>query len=919
MTHSDKSDSENQGPAVHSEIEPFGSSLIGRDDILETLVETLATSETPLHSLTGPTGIGKSHLSAKIIDTLSSRDNSPFDTYYAFSAASSQSAEQLMFRLGSTVGAPLHLLENMAQLRDFLINHFTETSNLVVIDDLPELDDAALSFFTAIGEQAQTVFLLTTESSLKLDSIIEHNLEPLSEPAARRLYRNQINAARQDYELPDEQLDRLVELLDYRPLSIILAARRFPLLSPLEPDQRPQEQIKNLKSKTDADSPIGLEENLERMWELLSPIERLALVQLSLFEANWPLHAAEEVLDLSATGPRLNVSQVIQNLLTKGLLLVKTTRDAIAGRSTSRFRLMKAVRAFAWEKFQGLDSTNPTTVNFVDYWVDRTSKLGDQLESSPQLAARLFSREAADIFTTFEFALHDAPAKAARIADHISGFSQLGPFPRDSKAFFRASLKALRSAEGSSDPTLKSRLNYHMVRSTWADGDQPGLIERYRDVIEVAEKTEDITTLVNASIKLARAHSREGNSDDAIETLEYALDTCVELGHARLRGHLLLRLGSVYSKDRERLKAIESFERALTQFESASDPSGNTRTYLALCGEMICVHRNGEADHYLSKIDEQQLEEPGNLDLRLEFAILKGQLNLLRDKPERALRIIEDNAINLSYPRLSAIRYSLKLTKVIAQIGLNRYSDAEAIAKQITSNVSQDSPQTSPHLYAKGWALIAKWLDDDGDSGQESFQQLLDQAPRRLPFVRVLKKFRRAVELFDPGQLSDSKLEDVESIREAIKSSTEPTLNAETRSSLHSIMAAKLLGEQLNQRLEEHSALTLTVEQSQAAWFQVGSEEPVDISTRGAFKRVLQALVSIFDAEEESGLDKYELFEAGWPDDEDVSPQTASARVYHAISSLRDMGLEDILLRDDRGYYLDPGIKIKRDDNADEP
>ena len=49
---------------------------------------------------------------------------------------------------------------------------------------------------------------------------------------------------------------------------------------------------------------------------------------------------------------------------------------------------------------------------------------------------------------------------------------------------------------------------------------------------------------------------------------------------------------------------------------------------------------------------------------------------------------------------------------------------------------------------------------------------------------------------------------------------------------------------------------------------------------------------------------------AGWPG-EYVSEASGRARVYTAISSLRTLGLGDILLRGPDGYALDPRIAVE--------
>lgn len=87
-------------------------------------------------------------------------------------------------------------------------------------------------------------------------------------------------------------------------------------------------------------------------------------------------------------------------------------------------------------------------------------------------------------------------------------------------------------------------------------------------------------------------------------------------------------------------------------------------------------------------------------------------------------------------------------------------------------------------------------------------------------------------------------------------------------------------------------------------WFRVGAADPVDISRRAAQRRILAALLTA-----ESPLDIHAVVEAGWPG-ERLHPEAGRARAYTAIRSLRRFGLQDILVRIDDGYALDPAVPV---------
>lgn len=90
-----------------------------------------------------------------------------------------------------------------------------------------------------------------------------------------------------------------------------------------------------------------------------------------------------------------------------------------------------------------------------------------------------------------------------------------------------------------------------------------------------------------------------------------------------------------------------------------------------------------------------------------------------------------------------------------------------------------------------------------------------------------------------------------------------------------------------------------------AKWFELDGQARVNLSRRKAIRLILNAL-----AQQTSPLDVYDLFDLGWPG-QAIAPELAAERVYWAVRSLRQLGLQDILLTTDDGYVLHPDITIQ--------
>jgi hypothetical protein len=92
-------------------------------------------------------------------------------------------------------------------------------------------------------------------------------------------------------------------------------------------------------------------------------------------------------------------------------------------------------------------------------------------------------------------------------------------------------------------------------------------------------------------------------------------------------------------------------------------------------------------------------------------------------------------------------------------------------------------------------------------------------------------------------------------------------------------------------------------------WFRAPQGEVVELDRYGTARRLLVALASARRDAPGVPLSSEQLLKAGWPGE---NPSLASGRnrVYVAIAQLRSFGLRGVLVRDQGGYLLDPGVAI---------
>ena len=88
-------------------------------------------------------------------------------------------------------------------------------------------------------------------------------------------------------------------------------------------------------------------------------------------------------------------------------------------------------------------------------------------------------------------------------------------------------------------------------------------------------------------------------------------------------------------------------------------------------------------------------------------------------------------------------------------------------------------------------------------------------------------------------------------------------------------------------------------------WFQAPGREKVLLGRRRSLRLVLCRLLEEHTARPGAALTVDALLEAGWPG-ERVLPHAGAARVYVAVSTLRKLGLREVLVSRDDGYLLEP-------------
>ncbi|MEM6925543.1 MAG: AAA family ATPase [Myxococcota bacterium] len=320
------------GPAARLRPET-GGAFIGRETERASLTEALAVPGAFV-TLLGPGGIGKTRLAGEWIRAFSRPD----EVVYVELAGRGRS-------LARELASALHLPPAREDHSDnSLLAALDLRSAPVLVFDNAESQVAALGASIRVWRAAipRLRLLVTSRVRLGLPDESVFPVPPLPAEEAWALFVARARSSNEWSPPPEEHaaLATLLRQLEGLPLAIELAAARARLLTPTAMVERMTERFTLLRTSAPRQPAHHqtLEATLQWSWDLLEPVERNLLAQLSVFRQTFGAEQAEAVADLDGVRPVLDA---VERLLDASLLTIDRTR---------RLDLLESVRDFARRK-----------------------------------------------------------------------------------------------------------------------------------------------------------------------------------------------------------------------------------------------------------------------------------------------------------------------------------------------------------------------------------------------------------------------------------------------------------------------------------------------------------------------------------------------------------------------------------------
>jgi predicted ATPase len=523
-------------------------------------------------------------------------------------------------------------------------------------------------------------FLVTSRSRLRLRGEDVHAVEPLSIESGVDLFLGRARQVRPGYAAQGDEMVAVreaVRLAEGMPLAIELAAARMRVMTATQLVDRMRDRLRVLVGG-DEGRHASLRSAIDASWELLPAWEQGAWIQAAVFEGGFTIEAAEAVIDMSPWPDSPWLVDVLQSLVDKSLLQVRTPNGP-AGRATGvRFGMYESLQVYARAKLHGEEGARTA----IELEAEKRHGAWYARYGNESALAAIGRRGGAEVRLQLESETENLRVACRRavmredaetaVATYLAAwtiFDTLGPSAAGVELGREVLSMALPDA-------LRARVLLALGRAEWTSGLMDDARARYGVARVLAQQMGDgrieshallyLGTLDQDQGRMEEAHAHfegalaiaratndrhreglvlgelgtlnivQGHMEAARAHLESALEIHRELGNRREEGTVLGNLGLFHRGQGRTVEARANLEAALAIHREL----GNRRSEGIFLGNLAVI------DHDQGRLDEARLHyeatlaifrEVGNRRLEGNYLCNLGSLHWDQGRTEEAL------------------------------------------------------------------------------------------------------------------------------------------------------------------------------------------------------------------------------------------------------------------------------------------
>jgi len=715
----------------------------------------------------------------------------------------------------------------------------------------------------------------------------------------------------------------IAALVDGLPVGLEMVALRMRVRRPEDVLVELREPLNVLRaSALDSHARFAtLGEAYDTAWRSLTPSDRSVLARCAVCAGAFDSDAAAAVVG-TAVRSRAALMDALERLVDRSMLRYE------AGRG--EFQWLETLRAFVRSRPEATKSYDAALARYARHV--RFTCVRRSGENPPQTSTALdacfcawdwYSRTVED----------DRIAAYADLALAAAASPDRDPADARVQAMLDEALRAAPTAEVV-PPTTLARLRVERAELRALAGDLDGARADVLEACTNADASAERSVQSVAALQRGRWHWLQGHLDDSTRWFKSALEQARTSGDAMSIARAANALGVARQLSGALEDAAALYEEAGRHASAAGD--ARQRALVDANRGSLAIDR-GELDAAQRLLASAQQVLRTRSDRR-RFAIVGadlGAIALERGQLDDARRLFSDSVA-------SARRYHARQSEglYLAYLGCTLEGLGSADEARKTYDAAIVAARESHNQIAEGLALAWSGRLDAERGETVASRRALDEATAC--FERSQDRVRWEVAYLCRGHLELALARDAEHAehaeearalrqhaRERAASALEvgsgdppgastslAARSADVRMALRMLEAALPVADEPSRAVSlVPPALSVDVPRGallvapDGAWFRAPSGTRVSLRTRGNLRSLMAHLAKQRQEAPGVAADVETLFAAGWPG-ERAAPQSRASRVYVALSTLRGLGLREILERQHDGYLLSTDVEV---------